>query len=84
MGSCLVTHPHAKKANLFPRAVLSLTFSTNEIAHENYKSPNSNPLPNKPWFLHVCCTGLSKTLWEKEKLLVTSKCSFPHSVFYPF
>ena len=26
-----------------------------------------NPLPNKPLFLHVCSTGLLKTLWEKEK-----------------
>ena len=25
-----------------------------------------------------------ETLWEKEKLLVTSNFSFSHSVFYPF
>ena len=25
-----------------------------------------------------------KTLWEKEKLLVMSNCSFSHSIFYPF
>ena len=43
-----------------------------------------NPFPNKPWFLRVCSTSLSKTLWEKEKLLVTSNFSFSHSVFYPF
>ena len=43
-----------------------------------------NPFPNKPWFLRVCCTSLLKTLWEKEKLLVTSNFSFSHSVFYPF
>ena len=43
-----------------------------------------NPFPNKPLFFHVCSTGLSKTLWEKEKLLVTSNFSFFHSVFYPF
>ena len=41
-----------------------------------------NPFPNKPWFLHVGSTGLSKTLWEEEKLLVTSNFSFSHSVFY--
>ena len=29
-------------------------------------------------------TSLLKTLLEKEKLPVTSNCSFPHSVFYPF
>ena len=43
-----------------------------------------NPFPNKPWFLRVCCTSLLKTLWEKEKLLVTNNFSFPHSVFYLF
>ena len=43
-----------------------------------------NPFPNKPWFLRVCSTSLLKTLWEKEKLLVTSNFSFSHSVFYWF
>ena len=43
-----------------------------------------NPFPNKPWFLRVCSTSLLKTLWEKEKLLVTSKFSFSHNVFYTF
>ena len=42
-----------------------------------------NPFPNKPWFLRVCSTNLLKTLWKKEKLLVTSNFSFSHSVFYP-
>ena len=45
---------------------------------------NLNPIPNKPWFLRVCCTTLLKTLWEKEELLVTSNFSFSHSVFYLF
>ena len=43
-----------------------------------------NPFPNKPWFLRVCRTSLSKTLWKREKLLVTSNFSFSHSVFSPF
>ena len=43
-----------------------------------------NPFPNKPWFLRVCRTSLLKTLWEKEKLLVTSNFSFSHSVSYSF
>ena len=36
-----------------------------------------NPFPNKPWFLCVGSTSLLKTLWKKEKLLVTvfSICS---------
>ena len=45
---------------------------------------NINPFQNKPWFLCVCSTGLLKTLWEKEKLLVTSNFFFSHSVFYLF
>ena len=43
-----------------------------------------NRFPNKPWFLRVYSINLLKTLWEKEKLLVTSNFSFSHSVFYPF
>ena len=41
-----------------------------------------NPFPNKPWFLWIYSTSLLKTLWEKEKMLVTSIFSFSHSVFY--
>ena len=41
-----------------------------------------NPFPNKHWFLRVCSKSLWKTLWEKEKMLVTSNFSFDHSVFY--
>ena len=43
-----------------------------------------NPFPKKPWFLRVCGTSLLKTLWEKEKLLVTSNFSFSHSVCFSF
>ena len=43
-----------------------------------------NPFPNKPRFLCVCTTSLLKSLWETEKLLVTSNFSFSPSVFYPF
>ena len=43
-----------------------------------------NPFPNKPWFLCVCSTSLLKTLWEEEKLLVTSNFSFSHGVFNCF
>ena len=43
-----------------------------------------NPFWNNPWFLRVYSTSFLKTLWEKEKLLVTSNFSFSHSVFYPF
>ena len=37
-----------------------------------------------PGFLRVCSISLLKTLWEKEKLLVTSNFSFSHRVLYPF
>ena len=47
-------------------------------------SPPLNPFPNKPWVLHVYSASPLKTLWEKEKLLVTSNFSFSHSVLYPF
>ena len=43
-----------------------------------------NPFPNKLWCLRVCSTDRLKTLWGKEKLLVTSNFSFSHSVFLPF
>ena len=51
---------------------------------ENKPKNVLNPFLNKPWFLRVCSTRLLKTLWEKEKLLVTSNFSFSHSIFYPF
>ena len=43
----------------------------------------SFPFPNKPWFLHVSSSSLSKTLWENEKIALTSNFSFSNSVFYP-
>ena len=58
---------------LFPQCFQKLSFSG-----------SFNPFPNKPWFLRVCSMSLLKTLWEKEKLLVTSNFSFSHSVFYTF
>ena len=42
-----------------------------------------NPFPNKPWFLRVCSTSPLKTLWEQEKLLVTSNFFF-YQCFLPF
>ena len=52
------------------------------LAYQNLNS--INPFPNKLWFLRVCSTSLSKTLCEKEKLLVTSNFSFSNCVFYQF
>ena len=43
-----------------------------------------NPFPHNDAFRRPWETSLQKTLWEKEKLLVTSDFSFSHSVFYLF
>ena len=45
-----------------------------------FQSMAINPFPNKFFFI----TSVLKTLWEKEKLLVTSNFFFSHTVFYPF
>ena len=54
--------------------------NTSRCLYKGSKSPTSrclyNSFPSKPWFLRVCSTCLLKTLWEKEKLLVTSNSSF--------
>ena len=41
-----------------------------------------NPFPNNDTFWCPRERSLLKTLWEKEKLLVTSNFSFTHCVFY--
>ena len=43
-----------------------------------------NIFPNKPLILRVRSTNLLKTLWEKEKLPVTSNSSFLPQCFLPF
>ena len=43
-----------------------------------------NLFANKPWFLLVGIISFMKTLWETQKLLITSNFSFSLSVFYPF
>ena len=61
--------------------IVSTDFSVNWLKVKD--TVTFNPFPNKPWFLRVCSTSLLKTLWEKEKLLVTSNFTFSHSAFYP-
>ena len=46
-------------------------------------SGSINPFPNKTGFSRLCSTSLLKTLWENEKLLVTSNFSFSQSFFLP-
>ena len=55
-----------------------------KVANAVYQYLLIKPFLNKPWLLRVWSTSLFKTLWEKEKLLITSNFSFSHSVFYPF
>ena len=43
-----------------------------------------NTSPNKPLFICVCRTSILKTLWEKEKLPITSHFFFPQNEFCPF
>ena len=42
-----------------------------------------NPLTPNTWFWRTKNIQQWKTLWEKDKLLVTSNFSFSHNVFYP-
>ena len=53
-----------------------------ENADQNFTAP-SNPLLHRYSFWNINNRRLLKTLWEKEKLLVTSYFSFSHNVFYP-
>ena len=75
---------------LFPQRFPKDTFSgSSKVMIVKYRVKSCirhefNSFPNKPWFLCVCSTSLLKTLWKKEKLLVTSNFSFFHSVFCPF
>ena len=66
--------------------LLSLQVCIQCIFFEQYKSQKQStvstlnyfhPFSNKPWFLRFSDTSLLKTLWEKEKLIVTSNFSFP-------
>ena len=60
----------------------SIGFNRNSIQSTLKLCSNSCPTQvilassNDPWFLHVCSTNSLKTLWEKEKLIVTSNFSF--------
>ena len=74
--------PQCSRSNVLSYLVL-LNLSDHE-SKQCYWYLSFNPFPNKPWFLRVCSKSLLKTLWEKEKLLVTSNFSFSHNVFYPF
>ena len=70
--------------------LFALQFGKNAKSDLVYTSSftNINPFPKKPWFSRVCSTSLLKTVWKKEKLLVTSPFSTSFSThlenFLPF
>ena len=55
---------------------------TKSILYDKHTNHDICLFSNKALFLRACNKNLLKTLWEKEKLLVTSNFSFSHSVFY--
>ena len=86
VGMGLVTFEESLNLTLYHR--IQSFNNTGEEGHHKHCRKNVsfyistfNSFPNKPWFLRVCSTSLLKTLWENEKLLVTSNFSFSHSVF---
>ena len=69
--------------SLFPHTVFK------RLVLQTCKKPGTvwervNPFPHNDTFRRPWETSLLKTLWEREKLLVTSNFSFSHNVFYPF
>ena len=60
------------------------TFRKSETEDSSDRKKVLNPFPHNDAFWRLWETGLSKTLWEKEKLLIMSNFSFSHSVFYLF
>ena len=75
----------SKITNPFLPETLNFFFSISNIVFQSIRNTEQciNHFPNNPWFLRVCRISLLKTMWEKEKLLVTSNFSFSHIVFYP-
>ena len=56
----------------------------NFLWKEENAAKSVNPFQHNDTFWRPWETSLLKTLWEKEKLLITSNFSFSHSAFYPF
>ena len=69
LGSIMLLIEFRSASHLLP--VSRLGIAGMYSLSRNSQIPFFNPFPNKPWFLCVCITSLLKTLWAKEKLLVT-------------
>ena len=67
----------------FYRSVIHISPKAVPIDLCPYTRTILNPFSKQALVLCVCSRDLLKTLWEKEKLLVTSNFSFSRSVFYP-
>ena len=73
------------KGWVYDDANKGLSVSFNENVYD--QNPNYilfNPVPHNDTFWHPWETSRLKTLWEKEKLLITRNFSFTHSIFYLF
>ena len=82
-GSVNPSTTQFRQSTLYQTMKCSMGLNWKHIADDKINvTQRFNPFPNKPWFLPVCSTSLLKTMWEKEKLLITSNFSFSHSVFY--
>ena len=79
------TFPNTNFSFLVTFILLSASsFNLGQSKNKSFGKGLFIPFPNKPLFSRVCSTSLLKTLWEKEKLLVTSNFSLSRSVFYMF
>ena len=69
---------HRKNTNYWSNT----NYFTGTVKSDLY--PSLTLCQTSPGFYVSAVQVYKKTLWEKEKLLVTSNFSFSHSVFYPF
>ena len=84
----LTSAPHEENLSLHIRAVgpwtmnMRKTYDSNNRNGKPFPKVGINPLLHNHYFLHLQKRELLKTLWKKEKMLVSSIFSFLHNVFY--
>ena len=77
-----ITSLYSSLYNPFPNIPFWDRPKFKEAADDNWNVA-INPLPHNSTFWRARDIWLWKTLWEKEKLLVTSNFFFFHNVFHP-
>ena len=77
---CTKTQEIMQKNSQYPNIFFENSLASWILKYQNF----FNPYPRNDTFWHPWVKSLSKTVWEKEKLLVTSNFSFSHSVLYLF